>query len=312
MSANPMEVATSVAGNLFGPPKSLANSGPYTPIASNWYKSLPYAFKAQISETIKVFYLPINPQNLTITTYYATNVISTLYGTVEEHSEQRYFDIVIQGTTGFAPQYVAASTSTPESFSGRENYSTFSLASIAGGFFSKTLGKLDNALNQAKDLKNIWDSDGANGFEPGVYFDNSGYTAFHNLYKFLLEYKKSAAAGKTTSASSMGTASGNNSLLYFVNYKDNNQYSCAVQTFTLERSAENPMLYNYVIRLRAYNLTGIVGSDQMMPSESAISNRIKDLGLDGGPSIFAKLKNTVTKSKGLANSVTGAFSTLGA
>lgn len=293
--------------SLIGPQESDSS---YTPKASNWYSSLPYAFKANINGSMKIFYLPINPQNLTITTHYATNVISTLYGTVEEHSEQRYFDIVIQGTTGFAPRYVYSSSfsSQPKQYGGRESYSNFIISSFLGGFFGKTLGKLDKAANQAKDVVTTLKSKPANGFEPGVYDDASGYMAFHNLYKFLLDYKKSASKGKNSTERS-STEIVNENILYFVNYKDNNQYSCAVQTFTLERNAQNPMLYNYVIRLRAYNLTSILYSDA---AGGAATNRLSTLGLDGGASVFSKAKNILGKSKGVLNSVTGAFSTFGA
>lgn len=294
--------------------------GTYAPEPSNWYKSLPYAFKAKIDGSMKIFCLPISPQNLTITTHYATNVISTLYSTVEEHSEQRYFDITIQGTTGFAPRYVNALdlssknqktgklTLTQSQNPGRESYSNFSIASQLGGFFSKTLGKLEKAANQAKDVVTAFSSKDANGFEPGVYNNTSGYAAFHNLYKFLLDYKKSAAKGKNATAqSSLKTV--NESILYFVNYKDNNQYSCAVQTFTLERNAQNPMLYNYVIRLRAYNLSSITDE---VETQKEVDKRLDALGLDGGASVFSKAKNILSKSKGVLNSVTGAFSTFGA
>lgn len=286
--------------SLFGPSKSDKS---YTPKASNWYSSLPYAFKADINGSMRIFYLPISPQNLTITTHYATNVISTLYSTVEEHSEQRYFDIVIQGTTGFAPRYVNSSSlgSQPTQNSGRESYSAFNISSLLGGFFSKTLGKLDKAANQVKDVVNAIKGRPANGFEPGVYNDVSGYIAFHNLYLFLLNYKKSAAQGKEAVAQADDEAV-DESVLYFINYKDNNQYSCAVQTFTLERNAQNPMLYNYVIRLRAYNLTSIVDK---------IKKTKNKFGLDGGASVFSKAKNVIGSSKGALNSVTGAFSTFG-
>jgi hypothetical protein len=313
MSENPLEAAKSKASSLLGAskPKIISNtSDTYNPVPEYWYKSLPYGFKAKIDGKFKIFYLPINPQNLTITTHYATNVISTLHGTVEEHSEQRYFDITIQGTTGFSPRYVEdRSQQVTKSYSGRQNYSAFSLASLAGGFFSKTLGKVDNALNQAGDIKNIWGDKPGNGFEAGVFNDNSGYAAFHNFYKFLLDYKKSAAKGKQKPKPASPLASKNESLLYFLNYKDNNKYSCAVQTFTLERSAENPMLYNYVIRLRAYNLTGITKDEE---DPASLKDRVAELGLDGKPSLFSKLKNTANKAKSLANSAVGAYSTLGA
>lgn len=294
------------------PSKPSQANEPYVPIADNWFKSLPYAFKAKIDGKMKIFYLPINPQNLTIITHYATNVISTLYDTIEEHSEQRYFDIAIQGTTGFAPLYVNASDTRPPKHSGRESYGYEAFLPINfafGGFFSKTIGKLESAANQAKDFFAAIKGEGGNGFKPGVYNDTSGYIAFHNFYKFLLDYKRSAAAGQSISPQGPSDKINNKSNLYFVNYKDNNQYSCAVQVFTLERSAQNPMLYNYTIRLRAYNLTQIGAEDK---KDDNLSDRVKALGLDGGASLFSGTKNIIGKAKGIINSVKGAFSTFGA
>src|SRR5689334_19686681 len=71
----------------------------YTLESQNWYSAKPYGFKASLRNGRSVvMFLPINPSNLTISTNFATNMIPTLYGTVEEHSEVRYFDITIEGT----------------------------------------------------------------------------------------------------------------------------------------------------------------------------------------------------------------------
>src|SRR5690349_19439102 len=82
--------------------------GTYSLESQNWYSAKPYGFKASLRDgRTVVMFLPISPSNLTISTNFATNLIPTLYGTVEEHSEIRYFDITIEGTTGMAPKFVA-------------------------------------------------------------------------------------------------------------------------------------------------------------------------------------------------------------
>lgn len=293
-------------------------AGPaYEPKPDNWYKSQPYAFKAQRDGKTYLFYLPINPKNLSITTHFATNIITTLYGTVEEHSEQRYFDIAISGTTGFSPQYVGEVESPKVgppnlktlSQPGRKRYSDISISDALGGFFPKTAGKIEQVLNQAGSV--IKAATGSNGHQVGVFNNVSGYIAFHNLYKFLLEHKRSASSGsaipKKSFKESMAPGSGKNSPLQFINYKDNNQYSCVVQRFVLERSADNPMLYNYTINLRAYDLRPIVA--EQAPE---LRDRFKDLGLDSTLSIAAMSKVAINSGKGALSSGKGAIKTLGA
>jgi hypothetical protein len=317
-------VAKGLGFNLESPLKAQsveASGSLYEPLPDNWYKSQPYAFKAQRDKgQIYTFYLPISPKNLNITTHFATNVITTLYGTVEEHSEQRYFDIVISGTTGFAPQFVSEVKSNkvgpPSSVSaksltqsGRKRYNDISISTALGGFFPKTSAKLEQVLNQAGSVAKA--ISGSNRHEVGVFNNTSGYIAFHNLYKFLLEHKRSASSGTALSKKdfkdSMSPGKGVNSPLQFVNYKDNNQYSCVVQRFVLERSADNPMLYNYTINLRAYDLRPIA-KDQ--PPE--LRNRFKDLGLDSTMSIAAMAKVAINSGKGALSSGKGAVKTLGA
>ena len=88
--------------------------------------------------------------------------------------------------------------------------------------------------------------------------EGSGYTAFHNLYRFLLAYKKDAA-GVFIKGVHSGEEQRRGHPLQFLNYKDNIQYDVAIQNFVLKRSADDPMLYNYTITMRAYNLQQIFG-----------------------------------------------------
>jgi len=273
---------------------------------TTWYKTSSYAFKAIIDKSARIFHLPINPQNLTIVTHYATNTIATLYSTVEEHSEQRYFDIAIQGTTGFAPKFVndqgAFEVLTPSP--GRQSYQSGEILSnldSANGFFQKTLGQFEQAINRASDAfatvkrKN-------KTFQAGVFTDNNGYLAFHNLYKFFLAYKKSAAEGK-----SRLDYSPEESPLVFINYKDGNRYSCSIQRFTLERNAENPMLYNYNIQLRAYNIMPL--TSQM--GDSAADTKQKAGLNEDSTTLASRLKGGIGNAKKAINALSGAFRNLG-
>lgn len=261
-------------------------------ILENWYKQKPYAFKFRDV----TFYLPISPSNLSITTHFGTNVISTMYGTIEEHSEQRYYDIQIAGTTGMSPRYYKnvgdqVYDSIDTKSIGRASTPIASrVGGTLGGFFKRTQSLIENTLNQVSDLL------GEDNGTTGIDLQRTGYAAFHNFYKFLLLHKKVA-----TGQSNMGSGSRN---LTFINYKDNNQYNVAIQTFQLVRDVSNPMLYNYNITMRAYNLRSADSKD----IELDVKGRLAELGLDGleTTSIATKLANKARQAKNAAYSAVAA------
>lgn len=277
----------------------------YQHIPSNWYSAKPYGFKfnPKGSKSSVIFFLPISPSNLTITTHFATNVIPTLYGTVEEHSDIRYYDIQIQGTTGIAPRYTkayvgdsAATAASSLKQSGRANF-PIAQGVAAGGFFSKTLGVLSNIKNKAADLL-----DGGPKAETGVFTEQSGYVAFHNLYKFFHKYKKDV------SGSDKAVGARSKHPLTFFNYKDNNQYDVVVRNFTLVRNADNPMLYTYSITLRGYNLKSV--GDKV---DDDITQRLKDLGLNGvdSSSLLGDIKSVSNTAKAIIGSAVAGINVLG-
>jgi len=282
-----------------------SRKSPYEPIVENWYKSLPYAFIATDSSGAqKSFNLPLNPNNISITTHFATNVIATIGGTVEEHAPQRYFDISISGTTGIAPQHIEESpvVSRPNTaIDGRTAYTPeFNLGALTGGFFAKTTGQLDNALNKARDILG-----GSKKHESGVAAASSGYAAFHNFYKFLLANKNQLSGGGSSIAG-FGSSS-KAQPLRFLSYKDNQEYKCAILRFELIRSADNPMLYNYNIQLRAYSLSSTGFSD----FKELGNLRLQVLGLGGDSSTLSSFKNKISGAKAGIAAVSGAFKSFG-
>lgn len=276
----------------------------YKTESQNWYSAKPYGFKTTTRDggTFTMF-LPINPSNLNITTSFATNVIPTLYGTVEEHSDVRYYDIVIEGTTGLGPKFVEPGAGDDPSIlysqlrqDGRSSFPVAQGISL-GGFFSKTLGAVNQVINKASDLLN-----GAPKPQTGLNAENSGYVAFHNLYKFLLQYKKDAS-GNTDSNQIRTTHP-----LTFFNYKDNNQYDVVVRSFTMRKSVQDPMLYFYSIQLRAYNLRSITS-----PIDDSLAQRLKDLGVNGidSSSVLGDIKSLSQSAKSIIGSAVGGISVLG-
>ena len=295
-------------GPLQGPTPSVGDlitgmDQTYKVESQNWYSAKPYGFKMTTrgNATFTMF-LPISPSNLTVSTPFATNLIPTLYGTIEEHSDVRYFDISIEGTTGMAPKFVQPGAGNDANIlysqlrkSGRSTVAVAGSIS-AGGFFAKTLGALNQAKNKAADLL-----DGGQKPKTGISPENSGYVAFHNLYRFLLQYKKDAAG---TDGSQVRTQHP----LTFFNYKDNNQYDVVVKSFTMRRSADNPMLYYYSIQLRGYNLRAITS-----PVNDSLTQRLADLGLNGvdSSSVLGDMKSLASQAKGVIGSLAGGINVLG-
>lgn len=272
--------------------------------SQNWYSAKPYGFKmkTRTGGTFTMF-LPISPSNLNISTPFATNIIPTLYGTVEEHSDVRYYDITIEGTTGMSPKFIEPGAGTDSAILysqlRKQGRTTTPIASSisAGGFFAKTLGLANQIKNKAADLL-----DGGPKAKSGIVAENSGYVAFHNLYRFLLQYKKDAAGVN-------GAAQNRKSHpLTFFNYKDNNQYDVVVRGFTMRRSADNPMLYYYSIQLRGYNLQPISA-----PVDDSLTQRLADLGLNGvdGSSVLGDIKSLSSQAKGIIGSFVGGINVLG-
>ena len=295
-------------------PYSLAeySNSPYSVNKDNWYKALPYGFRfsPRDGSPSVICYLPLSPENITVSTHFGTNIIPTLYGTIEEHSEQRYYDIVLSGTTGFAPKYpnafVAGNKPFDEQSSNwrdRRSYADDKSGvgidpNLAGGFFQKSIGALNAGLNTINKMAENFTGVQINS---GINPQTSGYLAFHNLYRYLLEYKRDAAGLNTKKGYKQHP-------LTFLNYKDNLQYDCAIMKFDLKRSAQQPMLYNYTIIMRAYNLKDLTQQIE----EGAVGEKLEELGLAGiGGSVFQKLKQTSNGAKGVMGAFSGGLNVLG-
>lgn len=277
-------------------------------ILNNWYKALPYGFiftsRSGVATTI---YLPISPNNISIGTHFSTHVIPTLYGTIEQHSDQRYFDIKIEGTTGIAPRFAYPITgqqkpSDAAKGCGRAAFSVQESipSNVLGGFFAKTIAASNQILNKAADILNPQSN------SSGIDIGTTGYAAFHRLQKFFLLYKKDTSGQLDTGERLLD----NVHPLMFINYKDNVRYDCSIQKFDVRKSAENPMLYNYSIVLRAYNIATLSSSPAAV---SDMKQRLKDLGLDGinNSTIFSKLKNLTSNAKSIFGAASGGLNILG-
>jgi len=291
----------------------LYSNADYKPILSNWYTAKPYGFRflPKTGEET-VMFLPIGPSNLTITTHFATTIVPTIYGTVEEHSPVRYFDIVIEGTTGMGPKYTVpmspsetANLNNGTQQTGRSSFSIqTSLSTAAAGFFAKTLSVADKVVSGISDQV-------GRSAKSGLLLDQTGYAAFHNLYRFFLKYKKDVSGTNTSDGSIDNTVRAENRghPLVFFNYKDNNEYNVVVKSFVLRRDKENPMLYMYSIVLRGYNLKEVGSSNKLNSDKDMLAS----LGLNGikGSVFLAEAKNRALGARDILNSVANGINQLG-
>lgn len=301
-------------------PNGVYTKADYTPVEGNWFTAKPYGFRfTDKNGKSTTIFLPIGPSNLTISTSFATNVVSTLYGVVEEHSPIRFYDISIEGTTGMAPKYVdpVANNGIPKPQLGRSTFKVNQTidAKLAKGFFSsgiaaQTAGKAKNIVNDTKALFGQTDE-----MISGLYVDQTGYIAFHNLYRFLLKYKKDASGSDSaTKGVTRGEDKDGNSEhpLIFFNYKDCNQYNVVIRSFVLRRDKEDPMLYNYSINMRGYALSAHPDATRGIATKTD-QDMLVDLGLDGvdGSTYLGKAKQNAASAKNILGSVASGINLFG-
>jgi hypothetical protein len=300
------------SASTFG--KAPASPEPYLITSSNWYKSQPYGFafwdiEAKPSEKARsTIYLPIAPSNLVVNTNFATNVITTLYGIIEEHSEVRYYDITIQGTTGYAPRFISAfQDGTKKSDSQSTGRSAFIAQGLDfGGFLPEVTNTINQVLNTANEIGNTLNGGPSN--PTGIDPDKSGYVAFHNLYRFFLKYKNDAAqvaAATNTASVAIPVALPTDTKpkrkvhpIQFLNYKDGISYDCVPLSFTMIRSVDNPMIYNYSIKLRGFNLRNVNTTNHE-------ANQLEKFGLGGldGQSLFSKMTSVAGNASTLISGI---------
>lgn len=275
----------------------VAEADIYTVEPTNWFKAKPYGFaffnrqakSDQIAPEVEVIYLPILPSNVNVTTHFATNLVTTLFGVVEEHSEVRYYDITISGNTGIAPRWTGGTQKIPSA--GKSSFDNKAiLEDQLGGFLPEVTNVVNQAVNAVQSIGDSLTTGPTN--DTGIAPAESGYLAFHELYKFFLRYKRDTAGFSVN-----GTTPRQTHPISFLNYKDGLRYDCVPRAFVLTRDAARPMLYNYNITLRAFNLRNVndTGTED---------DQLTKLGLGGmeSQSIFSSL----TDAAGTAATLVGA------
>jgi hypothetical protein len=262
----------------------------------NWYRNAPYGFIIHSNSGVQVYYLPISPQNIQVSTPFNTNLIPTMGGTVEEHTELRYYDIAIEGTTGMMPKSYPTTVDLMSNVTPQQGRTSFSvqenLIEDNTGLFSKTISVINKIASSYRELTSNKEVDTI-----GTNNSLTGYAAFHNLYTALMSYKNAIQY-----KGFKPTNSEDHPIIFF-NMKDGVQYDVVIKSFNMRRSAENPMLYFYSIQMRGYNLR----SSKIDTKGAAMSDKLASLGLSGISSStkLGEVKNTASKIKSIIGAVGG-------
>jgi len=183
-------------------------------------------------------FLRIPPQNITISTQYAINVSATNRGILEEHNGVVFRLINITGTTGVFPDRLVVG----------QDKSSNKVVNVIKNIFPNAFNSVKSAINSINDV--ISSVTGPNDrelspedTENNPEFKKTGYYQFWVLNNFMIAY---AEAKKKVGASNLR--------FLFNSPKDNISYVCTPISFDLKRSAAQPLLYNYSIILKCWDI----------------------------------------------------------
>lgn len=204
----------------------------------NWNSSGQYVFSImeQDGTSHKVFEdnfvaLRIPPQSIQITTTFASSVIATNNGILEEHNGSIFSMISIAGTTGLLPDR-KTSVVPPTGAAGVATAlgnaiapaATAAITGLVKGI-SRTLEKLGIKKAEEEDLTRTG------------YFQ---FWALHHLFKRYAAMKKRKGYEDIR--------------LAFSSVKDGVTYLCMPVSFEMRRDSSAPMLYRYAISLKAWKV----------------------------------------------------------
>ena len=185
---------------------------------------------------IPPFYLPIPPEQMTLSTPWAIVTTPTLGGIIEEHNGSPIRMLQISGTTGVLPL-----RGNPQA---NINIGSFQ------GIFAGTLQGVNQVnvalqafIGQPPAISNVVDDTAGYG---------SGYVQFMLLRRFLEAY-----------TSLKQTAAGRDYVLAFCSYKDQEIYLVSPQTFDMHRGGQSPWEYSYTLAFKVWRR---VNPNQQQPS----------------------------------------------
>lgn len=202
--------------------------------------------------------LRIPPSSVSISVQFASTVQATNRGILEENNGVVFRNISIQGTTGLWPARRASNQ--PAAPQG-------ALSKIATSIFPSATSAINSLVNQAKAIVNGGpDQSKKSETLPDGDLEQTGYYQFWQLHNFFLEY---AHNKKQRGASNLR--------LLFSSPKDNITYVVTPVNFELRRSASNPLLYNYSISLRCWDITAAPSAP--LASLAGVPNRTNEFSI---------------------------------
>lgn len=239
-----------LTASLSSKPDSFWDIATAATLTPNWNKLFPYQLiimhrtgdgkweRSLLSSTPTPFTLPIAPQSLTIDMAFAMQVEATQGGIVEQSNGSPFRDIVLQGTTGVLPLRNTVAKPTEFNLAGGIFAGTVQAASILATQVAQSLSldSLNNVIPEAE-------------FEAGATAgQGTGFHQFLLLKRFLEWYSKA----KTTK-------DGQNLALGFAVWKEEEIYLVTPSKFTVSRSAQSALAYNYTLSMRAWKRVTVKG-----------------------------------------------------
>lgn len=303
-------------GDLYGYAESYIeelsskNGQAWTFKGSDWYKIFGYQFVVQVldedgnSIDELIYTLPIPPQSISIRMIPASQATATFGGVVEETSENVFWLMNLVGTTGIAVsrQETGSKKRFKMAKQFRDSISTTGLLSGALAGVNAAISKIGGAADALIDMgKAVADGDvaGATGglvgafntaFLPALPYaassvdqDTNGYTEIQELHRFLYTYSKLKSKQPKTFQ------------LKFRCYKTNQEWTCILQDFNIQQSAQNPMLYRYNIALKGWGVTEPAkGDDSAAFDRFAPGGDLQPVNLVN-PQLFGTIKDNILK-----------------
>jgi len=248
------------ASNIPDPNSSFFIPGKTTPVdVKRWDKTYTYSFKLGSAnpKTGKldgypskmtgfkntVIDLNLNPQSVSIQIPFASSVIATNRGVLEENNGVVFRNISISGTTGINPKRTTRGEPVQLQGVARTAQQIFPAATSAVSALIKASNRVVGT--KTPEVK-----------EPE--FEQTGYVQFWRLHNFFIEYAEHKRSHK-------------DSRLVFSCPKDNVAYVCTPVSFDIRRDASAPMLYRYSIVLKAWDL-----EDRASANEGLLQGEIPD------------------------------------
>jgi hypothetical protein len=226
--------------------KSAAETLVYDP--KRWYQIWPFEIAAINAKDGKeyIYALPIPPEAISISNMVASEATATLGGVVEETSENTFWMIQFQGTTGCAINRPEKKLHEPSP--------GFRQVKGSAGMISGALDQLENAVTGISDgIEALSDGDLMGGLNTlagnrlwftrsAVSSTSNGYYEILQLHKFLQMY--SVAKEKEP----------DNWKLSFRHHKMNHEWQVVLKEFRVMQSKDRPYLYQYSIAFKGWNL----------------------------------------------------------